>query len=94
MKKIVLYVLISLLLGNGMAQSFDDEDLQRRYFLSRDRLKKWFVTANGQPGGGVPIENIQVYQEKFSYPFDRVILKADKTDSVINNSNWMASHGD
>jgi hypothetical protein len=94
MKKIILSFLGMLILGTCAAQSFDDEDLQRRYFLSRDRLKKWFVTANGQPGGGVPIENIQVYQEKFSYPFDRVILKADKTDSVINNSNWMASHGD
>ena len=36
MKTIVLYVLSSLLLANGMAQSFDDDDLQRRYFLSRE----------------------------------------------------------
>ena len=91
MKKIVLCILSSLLLGTGMAQSFDDEDLQRRYFLSRDRLKKWFVTANSDPGGGIPVENFQIFQEKFSYPFDRVILKADKTDSVINNTNWLAN---
>lgn len=87
MKKVILYIFSSLLLVSSMAQSFDDEDLQRRYFLSRDRLKKWFVTANSAPGGGIPIEGIQLYQEQFSYPFDRVILKADKIDSIINNAS-------
>jgi hypothetical protein len=94
MKKIILSILGMLILGTCAAQSFDDDDLQRRYFLSRNRLKKWFVTANGRPGGGYPVENIVLGDGIFSYPFDRVILKADKTDSVINNSNWMASHGD
>jgi hypothetical protein len=88
MKKYFLFILAVFTISSNMAQSFDDEDLQRRYFLSRNRLKKWFVTANSGPGGGYPIENIKLYQEKFNYPFDKVLLKADKTDSAISNSAW------
>jgi|LakMenE01Jun11ns_1017448.scaffolds.fasta_scaffold9784427_2 hypothetical protein len=87
MKKIILSILFTLQLGSGIAQ-FSDEDLQRRYFLSRDRLKKWFVSASSSPGGGFPIENIILGDGAFSYPFDRVLLKADGTDSIISNDNW------
>ena len=90
MKKIILSILFTLQLGSGIAQ-FSDEDLQRRYFLSRDRLKKWFVSANSNPGGGFPIENIILGDGAFSYPFDRVLLKPDGTDSIISNDNWNSS---
>lgn len=72
----------------AIAQSLD-ASLQNKYFLSRNRLKKWFVTANGSPGGGYPIETLQLFQSKFDYPFDRVVLKPDGTDSVINDANWL-----
>jgi hypothetical protein len=40
MKKTIIALFLILSTSNVLAQSFD-EDLQRRYFLSRNRLKKW-----------------------------------------------------
>jgi hypothetical protein len=91
MKKIILSILGMLILGTCATQTFDDDDLQRRYFLSRNRLKKWFVTANGRPGGGYPVENIVLGDGIFSYPFDRVILKPDGTDSIVSDTNWSST---
>ena len=87
MKKTIISLILIVSTYNVLAQSFD-EDLQRRYFLSRNRLKKWFVTVNEKPGGGYPIEKIQLAQNQFDYPFDRVILKPNGIDSIITSTEW------
>jgi hypothetical protein len=87
MKRIIISLVLILSTYNVLAQSFE-EDLQRRYFLSRNRLKKWFVTANEEPGNGYPIEQIKLAQNQFDYPFDRVLLKPNGQDSVISDSAW------
>jgi hypothetical protein len=87
MKRIVISLVLILSTYQVLAQSFE-EDLQRRYFLSRNRLKKWFVTADGMPGNGYPTEQIKLAQNQFDYPFDRVLLKPNGIDSVITNSAW------
>ncbi len=88
MKRIIISLVLILSTYNVLAQSFE-EDLQRRYFLSRNRLKKWFVTANEEPGNGYPIEQIKLAQNQFDYPFDTVLLKPNGLDSFITNSAWV-----
>jgi hypothetical protein len=92
MKKTIIALFLILSTYNVLAQSFD-EDLQRRYFVSRNRLKKWFVTANEKPGGGYPIEKIQLAQTQFNFPFDKVLLKPNGLDSVITTAAWNLNKG-
>lgn len=82
MKRIIISLVLILSTYNVLAQSFE-EDLQRRYFLSRNRLKKWFVTANEEPGNGYPIEQIKLAQNQFDYPFDTVLL--NQTGSTVSS---------
>jgi len=66
-----------------------EESLQNKYFTCRNRLEKWFVTANGSPGGGYPIENIRLYQDRFGYPFsNRRYLLPNGNDSIISETDW------
>ena len=92
MKRTIIALFLILNTYNVLAQSFD-EDLQRRYFVSRNRLKKWFVTANEKPGGGYPIEKIQLAQTQFNFPFDKVLLKPNGLDSVITTAAWNLNKG-
>lgn len=74
----------------SVAQSVDAE-LENKYFLARNRLKKWFVTVNQNPGSGLMTDNIKLNPpgwEKDKFMFDHFYRLANGTDSFISDTAW------
>ncbi|MBL7811251.1 MAG: T9SS type A sorting domain-containing protein [Bacteroidetes bacterium] len=90
MKTIVTLMLVAICSLQAIAQSVDSE-LENKYFLARNRLKKWFVTAGKQPGNGLLTDNIKFYPQSWEmegYGFNHYYRKPNGTDSLINSSAW------
>ena len=85
-KQLLLLLAILLHLSGGIAQ-FTNSDLQNKYWTSRNRLKKLFVTARSGPGNGIPTQGIELSGTP-DYIYTRQLLASNGTDSLIPDSLW------
>ena len=67
--RIYLLLAIAVFTQDTIAQSSVEADLQNKYFLARNRFKKWFVTVGSNPGNSLPFDMIRIRGNELATKF-------------------------